>query len=562
MFFLLALTFIASSPLFADYWFDAHDTPAHLVRLNNVCFEIRNGDLYPRWLSQASLGKGSPALNFYAPGFYLITGYLHILGFSLLTALKTVCFTLFFLGACGMFLWTKKYSGTVGSLISATLYLFIPYHFVDIYVRGALPEFAALAILPFLFYALDLSFLPERQLHGIVLTAITSATVILTHNISMLMISPAVLIYFGWRSILSKTPTKRLLIASSGPAMGIGLSAFYWLPVASEITFIGKLSALTSGFFEYSTHFLHPFQWISLFWGFGGPPDGMSFQIGLLLLVCVTMAAASFPFTSGDSRSFGFITLSLGLVCLAMTASLSSPLYLAIPILKYIQFPWRFLGPATFFLAAFSGIAAGSKPANKNPKLSWVLFGLIVLLSVLLSDGQRAVKSQLPVPLDHDAFIKYAQPLFMYWTEDDFTPKGATISSKTRLGGPLLIHSQSITPITGIQVQGSQMKFRVATDQASEIVVPWFNFPGWKAKLNGILIPVSSSPEGLITFSIPRGEHYVEVWFGTTWPRIAGWFSSVITISLIVGLELFCLRKHRKAADRNKTELHLRTRNY
>ena len=60
---LVILAAIASSPLRFEGWFHAHDSIAHLERLFAVSYNIRNGDLYPRWLSMACLGKGSPFTN-------------------------------------------------------------------------------------------------------------------------------------------------------------------------------------------------------------------------------------------------------------------------------------------------------------------------------------------------------------------------------------------------------------------------------------------------------------------------------------------------------------------
>ena len=109
-----------------------HEGLDPLKRVMALSAEIRHGDPYPRWLFDTYHGKGSPFFNFYTPGFYLFSAYLHTAGFPLVVALKLTSVLLFFAGGWGMLLWTRRYGGQVGGLLAAILYLFAPYHFVDI----------------------------------------------------------------------------------------------------------------------------------------------------------------------------------------------------------------------------------------------------------------------------------------------------------------------------------------------------------------------------------------------------------------------------------------------
>ena len=83
----------------------------------------------------------------------------------------------------------------------------------------------------------------------------------------------------------------------------------------------------------------------------------MGFQIGYALLLFLMISLGCLIF-SKEMRRFGIATLCLGLFGLFMTSASSSAIYEIFSPLQYLQFPWRFLGPATLFLAAFSGIAS------------------------------------------------------------------------------------------------------------------------------------------------------------------------------------------------------------
>jgi hypothetical protein len=175
---LASLTLITSAPLWSVDWFTSHENLAPIDRVLAYAAEIRHGDFYPRWLSLTYYGKGSPFANFYSPAFYLLVAWLHAAGLPLLISLKALSTLLFFAGAWGMYLWTRPHFGNLGGLVAAIVYLFTPYHFVDIYVRAAFAEFAALAVLPYLFWAIDRATRPTgifaRRYSGRVLSAAPS----------------------------------------------------------------------------------------------------------------------------------------------------------------------------------------------------------------------------------------------------------------------------------------------------------------------------------------------------------------------------------------------------
>ncbi len=56
------------------------------------------------------------------------------------------------LSAIFMYLLAKEIFGEIGGIISSVAYIFAPYHSVDIYVRGAFPEFWSFVFLPLIFF--------------------------------------------------------------------------------------------------------------------------------------------------------------------------------------------------------------------------------------------------------------------------------------------------------------------------------------------------------------------------------------------------------------------------
>ncbi|MDX8410850.1 MAG: hypothetical protein R8K46_03105 [Mariprofundaceae bacterium] len=540
LFLFSVLAGVACSPLIGVDWHASHEGTAILERVIALSYEINDGDIYPRWLSSAYYGQGLPFFNFYSPAFYLVTAYLHCLGLPLLVALKLVCWGLFLAGAWGMFVWVRKHCGNSGGVIAAILYMFAPYHFADIYVRGAMAEFAALAVLPYLFHGIDRALQADRQGKGIALLGFASALLLLTHNVSTLMIIGFALAYGAWPIFARRPAPRRVLAAALGPVIGAGLSAFYWLPLLIERAYLAPFEAsLISNHpsTSYVRNFVFPSQWFAGDWGYGvsvlGAADGMSFQIGAVLLLFVVFATISIVFVSKQERQFGLAMLALAMFGLFMTTAYASFIYKAHIVFQFVQFPWRYLGPATLFLAAFAGLAArtshGIKPIY--------LIVACVLLSPPLSAQQRSVSGELQLgPSMSDEYIIQQRAIGPLSIADEFLPKWASGQRTAVL--QLRVRPESVE--TGkISFPASRLSFDTKVgDGGASIHIPQHYFPGWKASVDGARASVAPDNRGFLMIKVPKGEHLVEVWFGTTLSRMAGWGISLIAVGFIVALRM------------------------
>lgn len=534
---LAGLAMVASSPLFAAGWYLSHEDLTPLERLIALSAEIRHGDLYPRWLFDSYGGNGSPYFNFYSPAFYFAAAYLHVVGVPLTISLKIPAFLLFFAGAWGMYLWVRGQGGHLGGMIAAILYLFAPYHFVDIYVRGALAEFSALAVLPYLFLGIDLALDPARQRTGVLAVAAGAALMPLTHHLSTLMIIPFALFYTLWRWRQTGRSRKRILAPLGGALAGAGLSAFYWLPMLLERRYLLDFAgALTSGYYAYTRNFVSPGQWFSPTWGFGSPFNGteeeLSRQVGIVLLGAVALVVLTLSRVDLSSRHRALTLLALGGLALFMTTAASAFVYRAVPPLAYVQFPWRFLGPAVFFLAA-AGAGLGTLPLARRFGLPLLI--LLAALSIVVSSAQRSVSKAIQqdfVQAEADMISGRGLGGFSNW--DEYLPRWA--SRELLKARPELKPYAPTAEITRVQVVGRELRFTVTARAApAMLVVPWHYFPGWRASASGQDVPVRPSQDGFLQLAVPPGTFEVRVWFGTTWPRVAGWLLAAATLAGLLG---------------------------
>ena len=111
-----------------------------------------------------------------------------------------------------MYLLAREFWGELGGVISGLFYTYAPYHAIDVYVRGAVGEFWAMAFLPLVFYGLYKLF--REKWWGVIVAALGFGGVILSHNLTAMMAMPFILLVAFILFIFSKSK-KHFLILNS-----------------------------------------------------------------------------------------------------------------------------------------------------------------------------------------------------------------------------------------------------------------------------------------------------------------------------------------------------------
>lgn len=561
---LAVLVLVAGGPLVTDGWFATHEGAAPLERVIAFAHEIRSGALYPRWLSLADSGKGSAFPHFYAPGFYLAAAHLFAAGVPLFLSLKLVLVAILLAGAIGTYCWTRRRFGPAGAFVSATLYLFAPYHFVDLYVRGALAELAALGLLPWLFFGIDLA-ATRRGRAGPAVVALSTAAIVVSHNLSAFMIAPFAAAYLAWAAWGGGAGWRALARGATGAAAGAGLSAFYWIPALVDQRYLrGLRAATTSGMYSFEKHFVLPRQLVDTTWGFGaslpGSADEMSFQVGLAILA-FSAAGAAAAVARRARRPFVVCTVLLGLVALALTLEPAAPLYRAIPMMPMVQFPWRYLGPAVLFLSAAGGAALSwleGTGARLPTAARLAVAAGCVAACVFGSSAQRVT-----VPAPEMAIVEAPETLAsieehhllgVLCGENEYLPAWVSDrASAHRYFGPPRPFVPGTARTGGVVLAGAAMVFEATASEPVAAGIPWYYFPGWTARVDGEPAAIGPGAEGFLSLPVPPGTHRVEVAFDTTPSgRIATGLSAIT--ALLAGLALVVRPQTRSGAGADAEE--------
>src|SRR4029079_755971 len=115
---------------------------------------IHNGHFYPGWLAESNAGYGDPRFRFYPPGLYYLLAAVHtVSSWYTATVISFVCLSI--VGSLGVYLWARTTQSQSTAMWAGILYTFAPYHLNELYQASLLSEYAASAVLPFVFLFID-----------------------------------------------------------------------------------------------------------------------------------------------------------------------------------------------------------------------------------------------------------------------------------------------------------------------------------------------------------------------------------------------------------------------
>lgn len=474
-----------------------------------------------RWAPDSGAGFGEPLFNFYAQFSYLIGEIFHLASLQKIDSLKIVFILSLVLSGISMFLLSKKiWKNDLPALVSSTLYIYAPYRAVDVWVRGALPESFSFVLFPLIILEVE-NYLEKNKNKDLLLFSLLFGLLIITHNLSLILFSPflAVWIIYKYLQIRKLKPFINLFL---GAIFSLLLTAFYILPVIFESQFI-NINSTTVGYFDWRAHFVTIKQlFLSRFWGYGastwGEEDGLSLSVGhVQWIIPLSISLFILIKRKFDKNAKDFIVLiSIGIFALFLTHNKSTPIWEFLSFMKYIQFPWRFLGIAVF---AFS-LATGFISKLFSKKVAFIQVLLITITIVLNFQFFKPDIWYKVSDTDLETGSKWKESTFA--SINDYWPRYGNAPSKTawtESADVKLISKNSSAQIFSVQSHGKEVEFPIAY------------FPGWKLSYNGKIYDVNYDSNGLITASLPKeGSDIVTLKFENTPIRTLGNIVSLMSL--------------------------------
>ncbi len=535
---LLLLSIPAVKSLFIPGGFTSHDLTHHVVRQISMEKLLSEGQFPPRWSGQLNNGFGYPVFLFNYPLPAIAGEVFYKLGFNFVTAVKAVLFSSMILSLIGMYLFLKSYlKTTLPAFLGAIFYLYAPHRFLNVYVSASVGSALAQALVPFVFWGLvkikegiNVKGQGERW---VLIGALFFASLILAHNVTTLIFSPLLLSFAGILIWESKDRRKLFKYSTFMFLLGLGLSAWFWLPSLLEKQYI-IFDQVFKDF--YKDQFITFWQLIRSPWGYGlshpqNPQLGdMSYQLGLIHIGAFSVFSFWY-FLKGYKKikTLGLFLIISFLLSIFLMLKVSQPVWDNLPFLSLIQFPLRFSALAVFVSSIAAALLIKYLPYKK------VMFICLLILVIYANRNHWKINEVFDSGEDYYKSIKPTTA-----TYSEHLPKWGRAMDEKSLAKLEFLEGGG--KIKFIEDKSNKVLAEIEVETFSKVRFNQFYFPGWEIKVNGQKINPDYQTEGesygLQVFEIQTGKHQILAEFKNT--PIRNVADAVSFLSVIIWGGILC----------------------
>jgi hypothetical protein len=546
---LCALTLLAWSPFLRGDMLMTDDGNLHLYRTIVLDYTLaHDGYAYPRYASALAYGYGAPLFNYFSPLSYLLPVGLARLGLPYVTAWQVGMCAYLFVAAWGAWRIGRRWGGDAGGLLAGASYLYAPYLLFDAVTRGTITEVAGLALLPHVLASLEA--LAERTTWRAWAGAcLTFALFVPLHNIVTLhgsLLIGAYSLFLAWRA---PTAWRALAVLASVGAVGLAMSAFFWLPSLAEARFV-KIEAISQAlpFLDVTRH-LRPLHEAFALWH---TADNSRLQLPVPITYSVAQVGlavvlGAFALLRRERRGVWLFWAGVVGVTAFMNTPASAPLWERVPLFGYTQYAWRVLGVGSLALAVLIGVGAGAVFASNAPRrhenaLLGVFIGVIVLSSMgyLFRPTTGVIARDVRDAQDYEratgevALSSFSEYLPI-WNEGTSTldPEGLRAGWANAPAVPRLLAQDGVS-VTSEAWGGLWGDVSVTSASERVLTFAWLYTPNWRASVNGRDVPTEAvTPQGFVGVRVPNGASEVRVFWAET-PLQTG--ANVVSLLAVLGV--------------------------
>lgn len=533
-----------------------HDGENHLARFANYKIALKEGQFPPRFAPNLYHRYGYPVFNYNYPLANILSVPFSVVKVPYTFTFKLLVFTSVVLMLYGFWQWLSLLRFRTFAKFLAVLSLAVsPYLIQSIAFRGNIGEVMAMtAIIWWLVWVEQIKnrdTKSERRLSQDSLWYILGgATVLgmffLSHNVTVLFGTPVLILYTLWRLANQRHSLHK---AATAFALGLGVSMWFWIPALLEQKLIVVSGSDLAK--QYQQHFPTLQQLFTAPVQFGysyiGSVDSLSFAVGLLQMTSVFLGLSWLlvqlkvrSFKDTQFGKFFLIMLAATVFGLFLQIASSNLLWETLPLVRYIQFPWR--------LSLFTTLCCGALIAwvvQQGVRWQVIVLSTFALLQVIFALRIQAIGYFTKSPIEHDLFEQSTttsnENLPSTFRYSDFSMWSPTAEV---FEGEAVIQTQKWT--------GSRRTYAVTAQTPVTIIEPTMNFPGWHtvAQQDNIFRAVeyidNETIGGRIAYRLEPGTYSVTTTFTQwTFARILGNAITGLTV-LTVALSLLMMKLREK----------------
>jgi hypothetical protein len=571
-----AVILVAAALAMAPQWHYGyscgHDFDFHLLSWFEALSSWRHGLLYPHWAISPNYGAGEPRFVFYPPLTWMLGAALR-----LLMDWGYVAVVLAYLLLAGTGLATRALAREVLENGPATLAgcaaIFSGYALFTAYERSAFGELTGGLWIPLLLlFALrdrrPTAPLIVRALDGSALPLVAVMAGIWLSDVPLGVIASYLLCAVALLAALLRRSWAPVIRASAGAALGIGLACFYLVPAAWEQKWVDLTQALND-----------PGIKVENSWLFARHTDpALELHDSVLLMVSIiasTMLAVAFAALivsglRGRLKARGDLWILLAIIpaaILFLQFPVSHPVWIALPKLRFVQFPWRWLVALEAPMGIF--FAAAVWPLRRLRQI-----GLAVVCATLFTGATLIANRLFMQPCEPEDSISgmlrvYASGAGFDGTDEYEPPNADDSLVPTGLPGACLVEeptaelappSTDTNPtwdaaqhtckatFTAHWISAEHLRVTANANQPGYLILRLRTYPAWSVTVNGqSTAQFDKREDGLMAVPVPQGAVDLDVSWSNTGDVIAGrWLAgaALLLVTLLGLLERRLLRPH------------------
>ncbi len=453
-----------------------------------------------------------------------------------------------FLSSLFFYIFLRIYFKPEIAFLGSFLFNFSSYRIINIYIRGAQPEFFAPVFIPLSLIGIYLLKKSNPKI-GLFLIIFSTAMIIFTHPFMFIVSLFLTIPYAGYVFFAQKNRITLFLLTFLGIGLGIAVTAGYMLPLFGEIKYF---------YYARNTNHLVPDQFLSFknffnyAWYYYYRNDvfvrGNFIQVGLIETLTI-MLGVSFSMIFSYKKtlkknSLLFFSSILSLFIIFMMTPYASFLYKFINVLNGIQFPWRFLGVFIFLppIIICSLLA-------KNKYQHFIIIFIIIIVAF----------SRFPQIYGKN-FTYHPQSSYFFTTDNLHGTVLNTVWTGNTNEYPVMKTKYGIIEGKGqvkeIIIKNGLRKYEITAKSNIKMADYTFYFPGWKIYIDGNQVPIQyQDPKyrGVITYEVPEGSHAIVAKFEPTKLRLLSYILSLISIIVSVFF-IFIIGKFFSKSKTNKNK--------
>lgn len=507
---LIFLSLIALWPFFKKGFFESHDGEWMVIRFSAFHQTLRAGQFPVRFVERLNNNYGYPVANFLYPLPFYLAEIPKVLGFNFVDSIKSIFIISSVSSVVAMFWALSQSFSKKASFAGAIVYLFIPYRFVDLYIRGSLGEAVAFLFLPLIFGSIlkiskgDKIFLP--------LLSIFTALLILSHNIIAALFIP---IFYLLSYLITPKNIKQITTCF---LLGFAISVFFWLPALYDLHFVKIAQTNIS---TPSDHLASVKNLISPIWSYGSSLTGdvvLPVQFGIVSILLFVVTLHNLASKKAKNTTLAFFSI-LYIICAILMLKISLPFWQIVPMVQLIQFPWRLLSIVVFATPIFA--ASFVDLSKRNTYTAAILVTFAIVSTIVYTQPAAFVDRG-------DSF--YATNEDTTTVRDEYMPAWVQVKPDTRADQKIVVDPQKAF-IVSQDIKPTNYSAKISSRQPSEVVVNSVYFPGWQVKVDKKNTNINyANPGGLITFSLPQGIHEVIIKYNRSSVHLASELASLLAL--------------------------------